>query len=67
MKPKFRTPDEVAQYAKTEKFNLNVPKVYLDQLKLVADQKKISVSALVNEAIRGYCEFLDESKKEPSV
>jgi hypothetical protein len=64
MRLKFRTPQDLAELSQTEKFSLNVPKTHLNQLKRIAKTKNLPVSDLVNEAIRAYCEFLGDSKKD---
>jgi phosphoribosylformylglycinamidine (FGAM) synthase-like enzyme len=65
MRPKFRTPDEIARSEQKERMSVLVSKEYYDCIKKIATQKKITVSAIVNAAIRAYCEFIEESKKAP--
>lgn len=64
MRPKFRSPEEVASSQQTERFSILIPKSHLNQLRLEARAKKIPVGALINEAIRAYCEYLATVKGE---
>lgn len=67
MRPKFRTPDQVAEQEQTERFSVLIPKVYIQILRKEAASREISVGSLINEAVRAYVEFLDEDNKDPSI
>lgn len=64
MRPKFKTPQEVADLLQTEKISLNTPRKHTKILRSEAKAKKIAFSDLANEAIGAYAEFIEESKRE---
>lgn len=67
MRPKFRTPDEIAGQEQKESFSVLIPKTFMKILRKEAKSRDISVGSLINEAVRAYVEFLDGDKKDPSI
>lgn len=61
--PKPKTPQEIAKQYERKSYSFSLDPIRTEELKLLAEKAGVSVSYLVDEAIRYYLENVPENDK----